>query len=480
MPTFNPSAGVTLRLGLVANRCAAPTAINAARSFFSRSDHFAGDDLQSLQVVLGQWYGAGGQESTTSLQDVTYTAAVEWPLNTLSNNGTLTQITFGGSASGLCTVGSTIVSDVCNLALKIPKGARFRLRFWGSVGAGKTGIVMCGGMTTARQISGGPINDIYRYSAGSDVTDQTMTLATSAMTYPLDVRGFKPLAVIGYTTCRSIGLMGDSRTQGWLGGYGTDRATDGFGLIGQGERIVGRTGLPFINLAFASDSAVNFTQVLAPRRIDLLKYVTDGFCAYGINDIGVGSASGMNNRMRAIKLLPNLAGKSFQGCTLPPITTGAWSLADGSDQTVTANEATRVAWNEAVRAGDTVFDRVTEVADTVESFRNSGKWKAGSRAVADGVSLVNTYVATSATAAFTSADIGKCLSFAGAGFGGGAWVGIVQAVTATTATLNTPCATTVAATGTLRVGDIYTIDGTHETMQANLAYQTNVPVPLIG
>jgi hypothetical protein len=67
-------------------------------------------------------------------------------------------------------------------------------------------------------------------------------------------------------------------------------------------------------------------------------------------------------------------------CTVYPDSTGAWNLADGSDQTVSGHLAELIAYNTWIRSGGAVaagFAGYFEVADFNEMApRNSGKWKA--------------------------------------------------------------------------------------------------------
>ena len=468
-PLSNGGSPTSLRL--IANRCAVPTAMFSFKQGMSRSSHVAADDISALGIVLGLFYGNAGSENTTGLSATTFTASVEFPLDTPGGaGGTYTQLTWGGASSKLYQPFDVIETDIVTLPVTIPKGAKFRIKIWqGSSGA--TGILACTGKNSARTIATDTydIDDMFRF--GTTIVDQTMTAGMSAQVYPCIVRGFKPLAIIGYTNARSYAIIGDSRAQGWLGDNGPDRCTDGLGFVGQAERVVGPLGYAFTNLAFASDSAVNFTLALAPRRIGILHYVTDIYCEYGINDLAVGTDYGLNSRLYNIKKLAAAQGKSFTVSTLPPSVTGACLLADGSDQTVTANEATRLGWNYMLRSGASCADWVVDVASVVESKVNPGKWISGTRTVSDASATTATYVVNSATAAFTSADIGKALYMLGSGISGGFTFGIIQSVTSTTATINTPIATTVASGGTIYIGDIYTIDGLHESMLANVAIQ---------
>jgi hypothetical protein len=109
-----------------------------------------------------------------------------------------------------------------------------------------------------------------------------------------------------------------------------------------------------------------------------------------------------------------------------------------------------------------------EVADTVESARDSGKWKAADRVVTDAAVNVSTnafqiastaaaWVATSYT---VGGGLGKTLWVVGAGTSGAAYVGFAKnSVDSHTVDLRPPASTTVS--GAMMNIGIKTIDGTH-------------------
>jgi len=106
---------------------------------------------------------------------------------------------------------------------------------------------------------------------------------------------------------------------------------------------------------------------------------------------------------------------------------------------------------------------IWEVADTVESARNSGIWKSPiiNRTVADATASVG-FVINSATAAFTSADLGRAVWLAGGGASGAMYAGTIERIySATQIGVGTQVATAVAADGALSIGDAYTLDGLH-------------------
>lgn len=89
---------------------------------------------------------------------------------------------------------------------------------------------------------------------------------------------------------------------------------------------------------------------------------------------------------------------------------------------------------------------VLEVADAVESARNSGKWAAlaRSRVITDAAMTSGQATLTSSAGAFTSADVGLMVQVNGAGASGGNLTVFISAVTnATTASLTANAGTTV-------------------------------------
>jgi hypothetical protein len=106
-----------------------------------------------------------------------------------------------------------------------------------------------------------------------------------------------------------------------------------------------------------------------------------------------------------------------------------------------------------------------ELADAVESARDSGKWRLpySSRSVADGVTTASSQTITSATANFTNADIGKFITVAGAAAGSTLFGSLIAYVNSTTSVIvdsgSVPALSVSGAA--LKVIDHATNDGAH-------------------
>lgn len=69
------------------------------------------------------------------------------------------------------------------------------------------------------------------------------------------------------------------------------------------------------------------------------------------------------------------AGLKIWQCTIPPVTTSSDGWTTTANQTVTVNESKRVALNDWFRSVPSGLSGFIEVADILETSRNSGKWK---------------------------------------------------------------------------------------------------------
>jgi hypothetical protein len=105
---------------------------------------------------------------------------------------------------------------------------------------------------------------------------------------------------------------------------------------------------------------------------------------------------------------------------------------------------------------------VYDAASYAESSLNSGLWKViGSRVVTDGAVTASSTAFTSATAAFTGADVLRYIYIPGAGAGGAALTTQISSVqSATAVTLFNAAGTTVSG-ATVSIGTRYTGDGLH-------------------
>jgi hypothetical protein len=312
------------------------------KQIMTRSRHVCLTGLNALQLVFTNWIS---QESSIGAS-ATITAAIEYPV------GTFTQVLFSGAAQGAIADQSYVVSDSC--AVSIPLGATFYVRNYYTNTAGIT--YNANGCNTS-------LGESCTFAA-SGVVDQTMggTVANTSGRI-----GYGPAAIIGQTRNPSFLILGDSRAYGV-----NDAATGADSSVGEITRSIA-DAYAYSNMSSSGAAAYILAAAGSAAKTAMLgAYFSHVISNFGVNDLTSRTAAQTITNLQLIKAL--YPSKPFYQCTVAPKTTGAWTLADGSDQTVTAIEAQRVAMNTTLRNGAHGLTGYFEVADQVESSRDSGKW----------------------------------------------------------------------------------------------------------
>ena len=187
---------------------------------------------------------------------------------------------------------------------------------------------------------------------------------------------YSPIAILAMTGVRSFMLIGDSRN-GSQGSGNYDNAVDMSGYNGELPRVIGRRG-GFINCGVSSTSLAQLINNPAnyTNRVSLIKYTTAVVLGLGINDLnsfGRTAAQLVADIATFAALFPN----PLYCTTLPPVSTSVDSWATVVNQTTAASNANRVTYNNLLRTGNVAgVHGYIEIADAVESSRDSGKWNA--------------------------------------------------------------------------------------------------------
>ncbi|WNM66329.1 minor tail protein [Gordonia phage Culver] len=234
-------------------------------------------------------------------------------------------------------------------------------------------------------------------------------------------------------------------------------------------------------------------------------YFTHVLCELGINDLNSSTVTLESAKQNHIAAWVDLAryGKPVYQCTLTPFTTSTdnWTSTAGQASALPAGkEAIRVAVNDWIRdgspivaatmigaatgasgagiiragqsghplaAGDQFGKGYVEVADALETSRNSGIIKVPSyvRKVNDAVITSGALATlTSASAGFTSSDVGLYVHVIGAGVAGATHYGYITAVnSATSVTLHIPAVTPVSGAAAGIGSRALVPDGIHPT-----------------
>lgn len=335
----------------VATRSSLCNSFNSAnKQTMSRSAHWMRTAVSSLKLVYGNWrcdFNAGEVGTGTP---VTYTSAIEYPL------GTFTRVTFnGGQASISIADLATAVSD--EIAIAIPKNAKFFVRTWCS---GTGGILYNGKVSTTH-------GEAMTFGA-TGVVDQTLggTVADSS-----GAGIVTPYAIVGLSSAPAPYLLGDSRVFGQLDAFTSCVYNDS----GEMARSLGPF-MGYINGGIPSESANHLATASTwmTQRIALAQsYCTHVLCNLGINDVNLLSRTGAQAFADLQTVWAYFGDMPILQSTVAPVSTSTDSWATTANQTTAGSNTNRVALNASIRATGLVAG-VIELADVVESGRDSGLW----------------------------------------------------------------------------------------------------------
>jgi len=347
-------AGGSRRVAHVGSRTIIPDTSNTASSQnASRRWDVAKDDIAALALVYGNWIlTAAGEQAITNPRTVR--ADIEYPI------GTFTRVTWnsGATTTGSLTAGQDeLVSDF--MSVTIPKGAIYRISTWTDC------------IDAAYKFN----TDAQGWQALGDGASSGIADPTGAPWTPASVGGigYNPYAIIAQTRIPSIMGVGDSRVAGT--GLGSGSGFTPF--AGCLAALASTPGIGFLNMARGSQSAQSAASGQFAKRAAYFKYVSAAVLGLGYNDLNIGGRTALQvytDRQTIRGLAPNL--KWFQ-TTIEPATTSTDSWATIANQSPNGLNATRIVFNDNyVRAGAPGFSGYLDLADAVETQRNSGLIKA--------------------------------------------------------------------------------------------------------
>ncbi|WP_025593188.1 SGNH/GDSL hydrolase family protein [Agrobacterium tumefaciens] len=316
------------------------------KQIMSRTRHFARSAIFDLRLIFPNWFHNGNAE-TASGGTITITAAIEYPI------GEFHQVTWSGSASvAVPDLSNSPISD--RLSVVIPDGAEFFVRTFLDAPAG---IIYSGGkdVDSGEAAAYGP----------SGIVDQTMggTIANSGT-----AAVYTPIAIIGDTNKPSVFIVGDSRESAVGFDVPNTLSDQGYGARSFGQMC------GYINVARGGERLSEFVSSHA-LRLSLASYCSHVFIHEGINDFTAGASAStcLDLLQTIIEYFPD---NEVWLATVEPVTTSTDGWITESNQTITASNSQRIAFNDAIRAGIEGAFGYFDVADVVENGRNGGKWQA--------------------------------------------------------------------------------------------------------
>lgn len=340
-------------LGVVATRCGVPTMTNGTqKQTMSRSVHYASRSLSELQIAWAGWRADTALKEPGLGGTMTIRATVEYPV------GVFNRVMFGGSDTGTIPDGDNLISDTLTLSTPIPKGAEFFVRAWTT---SSTGILY--DLRSFGTLGGGEACT-YAPSGVADQTGGGTVVNTAAGVI------YRPLAILAMTTTPSFMQVGDSRVAGQ-----TDTPTDLYGGCGEFSRLLDPHGIASINSGLGGQGMSGlFSGSHYVKRAALGQWVSGIMCNLGINDLRGGtSAATLLSYYPALRTLFGNS-KPIYAATLPPSSTSTDGWVTTANQTTHSSNAQRIIHNNNVRNGVLPVDGFVEIADVMESARDSGLW----------------------------------------------------------------------------------------------------------
>lgn len=358
------ASNTTARTAQMANNTSFPfyQAQSAAQAQ-SRTEHYnrSGADQKIISISLPNCL-AGYNTVGNAL---TFKASIEYPA------GTFTPLTFGGLGSRVGVDGGIVTSDFVTLATAIPDNAVFWVRVY----------VTAPSSLIPYTVNPGSINDRFTY--GTTVSDQTAGgTVVNTDANPFGTSGGRflyPVAIRGRAVIKpAILIYGDSRDAGNFD------IPDVSGDNGRIARQIGAS-LPYVKMAIPG-AGLSFisSQSSAFVAVANIAGFTHAICADGINDLANSGTdaslrSAVNGSSNSFTTIFAMVPKKYL-CTIEPFSSSSNGYNSPNDQTsrgqcvVGSGSDPRKTHNDWRRTVPTGFDGCFEVADVMETSRNSGAW----------------------------------------------------------------------------------------------------------
>lgn len=484
-----PGVAITGTLIAEGNRDVTVNTVGTARHNFP-----IGITSSGVTLVYINWATSAGNVDIDGTNTITFNSSVE------DNAGNIYQVLFSGRKTATLEPGGVVFGQA--VGVESIAGQNVAVRTYLA-----SGTAYMTRSTVGTASSGG-------FVAASDLTAPGSGAVTPSFGF-----SYGPALILGNPapgTGISVLAQGDSIIQGTgdgslgpSGGFVPDaRWYSGGGYLAQALNGVGG----MVSAANGGDKAQAFVAVNGhARRMMAAACCNNDVLGYGTNDLSGGRTPA---QLQADML--TIAFRNFRygikknfAVTIVPNTTSTNGWKDTAGQTAAGWNGNRVTHNNWIRDGLPIdsgtlapvaagtggalragspghpFAGYFELADTVESARDSGLWKAARRVVTTGAITSGAATLTGTGAAFVNSlidsggDLAATVSVMGAGAAGGLLVAQISSFgSATSVGLNANAGTTVSG-AQLAIG-ISTVDGTHPSSDAHLLMKAAINTSLFA
>lgn len=309
----------------------------AQTNMMARQIHYATVNARNLRAGFGnfanEWGGSNNITVTASLEDT---------------NGTIYPLFFGGSRTVVIVPNGYVESDPSGFS--VTKTMPFWSRTY--VQMGTTGFVM----TAGALLTGG----------GTTNTDFTL----GGTVQPLSTFAYTPFTIRGLTDTRDVEVAGFGDSIINSVGDGTDRDNSWF------TRSLGTNYGWHVSHIVLGQGSEQMTTAVFTNRLKLARGASHAVTAYGVNDILNGKTlTQIQTAMTNFWTTLNRNGMAVMQTTITPaVTTNVGGTLAVTNQTPSAGESVRVALNNWIRTTPAPLSGYIELADIVETSRDSGRW----------------------------------------------------------------------------------------------------------
>jgi lysophospholipase L1-like esterase len=313
-------------------------------------------NIQSLALSFSNFSDWGG---VANANNITVRAAVLL-------YGAWTPILFQGKRDVVIEPDGIVVSDV--IGAQLAAGTELRVRTYVTVSSG-------GKWATNTLTDNAKGEGVLNSATPSDLTTNDGAIA-AGRTY-----GYAPFTVLGNPgSTRTLVLVGDSILQQQHDTINTDWSPTSTLQWGFARRFAYTNKIPLLNLSVIGDTVTGFVSTSGRKYAWRRGAVSDAATVltnFGRNDIDAGrTLAQMKADLITLWEKIRSTGAIVYQTTITPKTTSTDSWATVANQTVAETESIRVQLNDWIRTVPTPLSGIFDVADMVETSRNSGIWKA--------------------------------------------------------------------------------------------------------
>ena len=462
------------------------TRANTSQVHISKFAILAQRASTSIRLVYGNYYKTGSNPQESGVGNtLNVRAAIEYA-------GVSYPIYFGGARDKSLSDGANTTSDP--LSITVPADATFYIKTYCDASAGYY-------PTGYQQFAGGAVGlDRYVITYTVDSAGKTSAMAdldkiesvepwASSSGWPPKSL-YAPIAVLGDSGSNikyaSVGVIGDSTVvTNDLAYYRKTLDSRGFGyndLDGAGwpSRLLRSMRIGTVSVSFGSERALDFAGTNISRRLPLLSNLDYWLVIYGRNDLdGVTVLADLQARLLAIANLAIANGSKPIATTIPPKSASSDLWGTVTNQTADSTNAVRVQVNNWLRTVPAPFVACWDIADAIESARDSGKWAVGPNLYRGIVSTADaTHINISAADWAVSDFAVDCLVSIVAGTGSGQ-IRLISSNSTTQLVTTTSFATIPDATSQFVIYPRFTLDGVHPSYAAHYAAFKALRIPAV-